>query len=470
MSKLNINFNEKSFSFDEVTLSEAKTSLKAHLSSAMSGSGAVINFDGVAYNIDSTKLSVAENNFASYLDTISDESHEALEGTGAEYYTLAPTALTFRSTEPLNEFSEVQINGVTVDSSNYTLEEGSTIVTLPIEYLKTLDVGQYDINVVSANKTVNGNFTVAAPELNEYGFYYNQPYTAYVDMLGCNIAFFAYIDGNIDVIAYGDANNIERCTYVYDNNIITASTSMGDFTFSVLSDGLYCNELFIAFRLDIDAIVADKDYIYIKEDDGFVLAYVIDKNKASYGIIRSNINGLPTVAIDNYAFQNCVELKKIIIPDTVRIVYAKAFENCNKLTSVIFGENSELEIIATRAFASCNSLTNITIPNSVTDIGEAAFTSCNSLLYNEYDNAYYLGNESNPYLVLRKAKDYYINYCNINEYTKIIYANAFLWCENLTNITFSGTKLQWNAIPKGTNWASHVPATRVHCIDGDVAL
>ena len=46
------------------------------------------------------------------------DTPEVLEGTGAEYYTLAPTALSFRSTAPLNEFQEVKVNGETVDPSN----------------------------------------------------------------------------------------------------------------------------------------------------------------------------------------------------------------------------------------------------------------------------------------------------------------------------------------------------------------
>ena len=65
---------------------------------------------------------------------------EALGGSGSEYYTVAPSALSFRSTAPLDDFQEVQINGEIVDPSNYTLEEGSTIVKLSSDYLKTLVV------------------------------------------------------------------------------------------------------------------------------------------------------------------------------------------------------------------------------------------------------------------------------------------------------------------------------------------
>ena len=100
-----------------------------------------------------------------------------LEGSGQEYYTTAPSVLSFRSTAPLDEFQGVQVNGQTVDPSNYTLEEGSTIVKLSTDFLKTLDIGTHEISVISNSQTATGDFTVAAPELNEYGFYYNYPYS-----------------------------------------------------------------------------------------------------------------------------------------------------------------------------------------------------------------------------------------------------------------------------------------------------
>jgi hypothetical protein len=47
---------------------------------------------------------------------------------------------------------------------------------------------------------------------------------------------------------------------------------------------------------------------------------------------------------------------------------------------------------------------------------------------------------------------------------------AFAYCDSLTSITFEGTVEQWKAISKGSNWKYNVPATKVACKDGDVAL
>ena len=91
--------------------------------------------------------------------------------------------------------------------------------------------------------------------------------------------------------------------------------------------------------------------------------------------------------------------------------------------------------IGMKAFCYCTSVENISIPDSITSIGEGAFEGCSSLRYNEYDNAYYLGNENNPYIVLIGAKNKSIRSCNIHINTKVIYGGAFDDCELLTSIT-----------------------------------
>ena len=47
---------------------------------------------------------------------------------------------------------------------------------------------------------------------------------------------------------------------------------------------------------------------------------------------------------------------------------------------------------------------------------------------------------------------------------------AFQSCSSLTSITFNGTKAQWNAINKGKDWNNNVPATLVRCIDGKIEI
>ena len=388
--------NNKEYNIDDAILASINNELKNHFTNVMSGSGVTIAFGGTTYGIDSTKFSAATADIVAHLGTISGSgkkvvvngveygvdsnkvsgavseleavlgglnnpdaptpTEERLEGDGAEFYTLAPTALSFRSTAPLNELQEIQINGVTVDPSNYTLEEGSTIVTFPIDYLKTLNVGSYEVAVASDSKTVKGGFTVAAPELNEYGFYYNQPYTAYVAMFGENESFFIREGGTMDIVGT-PSGSVNQATYSVSGNIITVvSPLVGTLTGTISADGveIYCNELAIAFKLGDESIVADNDYIYtyVNELGGYQVL-VIDITKTSYDVIKTGINGVDTIKLADGMFSvGAIPNTNMIIapkmPDTILYIGASAFEGCSALTS-------------------------INIPNSVTTIGDNAF-------------------------------------------------------------------------------------------------
>ena len=90
--------------------------------------------------------------------------------------------------------------------------------------------------------------------------------------------------------------------------------------------------------------------------------------------------------------------------------------------------------ISIGAFQNCGGLRRITIPNSVSRIGNNAFSGCNNLNFQEYDNGLYLGNSENPYYALIKAKSKNITSCEINDKCKVVADGAFYECEYLTNI------------------------------------
>ena len=69
----------------------------------------------------------------------------------------------------------------------------------------------------------------------------------------------------------------------------------------------------------------------------------------------------------------------VIIPASVTSIGYAAFDYNENITTVTFASGSQLETIDASAFLGCKSLTSITIPNSVTSIGEGAFWDCSSL-------------------------------------------------------------------------------------------
>ena len=47
---------------------------------------------------------------------------------------------------------------------------------------------------------------------------------------------------------------------------------------------------------------------------------------------------------------------------------------------------------------------------------------------------------------------------------------AFAYCVSLDTIIYTGTMEMWNNIVKGEDWNQNVPATIVHCSDGDMPI
>lgn len=79
--------------------------------------------------------------------------------------------------------------------------------------------------------------------------------------------------------------------------------------------------------------------------------------------------------INNYAFNNSAYLEKIVCGTNVKTIKEMSFENCKKLNEIIF-LGDVLQVIEANAFRNCISLPNISIPDSVTDIGDHAFDGC----------------------------------------------------------------------------------------------
>lgn len=103
---------------------------------------------------------------------------------------------------------------------------------------------------------------------------------------------------------------------------------------------------------------------------------------------------------------------------------------------------SSVTCIGGGAFDCCIDLTRVTLPENLTKVVSGAFYGCRGLSYNIYDTGRYLGSVSNPYLVLMSAVDQNITSITISEQTKFIYQRAFECHNNLTGVVLPESVIQ----------------------------
>lgn len=158
------------------------------------------------------------------------------------------------------------------------------------------------------------------------------------------------------------------------------------------------------------------------------------------------------------AFEGCVNLTNIDLSN-VSDIYSEAFKNCTNLKNVELGSVKEIN---SKAFDGCKSLESITIPASVSNIGNGIFANCDSLKniivadgntkYSSVDGCLYNGNTLMEY-PNAKAENYVvssdtqvINMSAFEGRTSLksivipdsvdgIYEYAFADCVNLTSVT-----------------------------------
>jgi len=166
----------------------------------------------------------------------------------------------------------------------------------------------------------------------------------------------------------------------------------------------------------------------------FVIPYGITKmgDYAFYHFYSVYYVDIPNTvtSIGQRAFEGCQNLRNITIPNSVTAIGTNAFDGCYKLESITIPDS--VTAIGATAFENCSQLTNIVLPNNLIKIGDALFAGCSRLAS----------------IVIPK------------KVTKIGY-NAFYDCRALTDIYYSGTQEQWEAI-QGLSGADIPAGTTIH--------
>lgn len=412
MSKLNILLNGTNYSIDESVLSEAKASLKSHLSSTMSGEGATINLDGVSYNIDSTKLSSARNDLITHLGTMAGTGPK-ITINGVEY-SVDSTKINNILTEMHNAFSnligelphftygqEVKDSGcIYVYKGMTTLEEARNAFKLLIEAETGLswedflaEEGIDEEDIWEEMGIIEETFVPQAPQWAVRQDEENSAPNIYV----------------VEEVEDIPVTNIDDLAFAYNTNIVKATignniTSIGISAFES------CDNL---TSVTIGEGVKDISRLAFGSCNNLKEIYfnATDMNDLEYGNEVFRWAGRDGGGV------------KVVIGKNVKKIPGWLFHPTNlgneapPIVSFEFEEGSVCESIGERLFVS-PPLSSITLPRSLTNIDSYALSSCH----------------------------------------------------NLTSINFEGTMAQWSAINKGEDWYTEYKVTYVQCSDGQVTL
>ncbi len=192
-------------------------------------------------------------------------------------------------------------------------------------------------------------------------------------------------------------------------------------------------------------------YVFYEDSDTcYLMGYTGNETNL---MLPENYNG-KKYAIYQYAFYGCTSLASITIPDSVTSIGECAFCYCMSLASITIPDC--VTSIDEYAFYGCTSLASIDIPNSVTSIGEYAFRNCTSLanitipnsvtsiIKSTFSGCMSLASITIPY-----------NVTSIGEYT-------FYDCTNLNTVYYGGTADDWSKVQIGSENSYLSSATRYY--------
>ena len=191
---------------------------------------------------------------------------------------------------------------------------------------------------------------------------YDFPYTHQ----GKTLYYYIISDSTVEVTYYNS-------NYVSGDVVIPSTVTYNGTTYSVTSIGegafLSCSGLTLVTIPNSVTSISNGAFI---ECSG-----LISINVASGNTHYSSIDGVLYNYVQDTLIQCPCAKTSVTIPNSVTSIGESAFEYCSRLTSVTIPNS--VTSIGGFAFDGCSGLTSVSIPNSVTFIGSNAFWGCSGL-------------------------------------------------------------------------------------------
>ena len=167
--------------------------------------------------------------------------------------------------------------------------------------------------------------------------------------------------------------------------VVNAQTLTGDVTIPneistpVTVSGVTINAYLPVTAFDLSQMTIGDDLTSLTVNNSGEKAYSVEIPKVCFKD-KSNLTSVSfsgeVSSIGTSAFTHCSSLTSVSFGN-VKSLNGSVFESCLKLASVSWGNSEFTEL--PRTFGNCRALTSITIPASVTKVGQYAFKGCTTL-------------------------------------------------------------------------------------------
>ena len=264
---------------------------------------------------------------------------------------------------------------------------------------------------------------------------------------------------------------------------------------------------------DFDSRNKCKQCGYLKYTEGLTLILIKDVNGGLYYSVRnvgsaadslivipSEINGYPVKEIESNAFKNCTYIEDFIIPESITNIEEDAFTNTafyrnpdNWIDGMLYIDDILVEaesdisgeidikegtrLIAQYAFESNKSITKLDLPASLEYVNRGAFMSCDSLqdvnfsgTLDQWCNIEFYDMLANPIYESKQLsiQGKLITELRIPVSIKKFNLNVFTECESITKVIYECSIAEWCAIEFLNNMSNPVNCSGNLYIDGQL--
>lgn len=359
-----------------------------------------------------------------------------------------------------------------------------------------------------------------------------------LDKIG--VAAFAHCEGLTSLVIPASLKKVEGQTFSYCSNLVAVTISDGvkEIDNKAFANCIKLTDINIPSSVeyvDSDIFENSNNIKYNAYDNAYYIGNHLNKYvylvKAKDRSISTCMISKQTKFIGNNAFENCLNLVEIMIPDSVLIIDDKAFNGCGELGKISMGKNIQIvgtavfdncddklfekednviyvanwavkpiatgitsvslrigtRGVARRAFSGCEKLKSIAIPNSVVTIGYGAFSGCAIRSVNipygvvRVENYAFAASvysadaplysvsiaDSVEYIGDGAFNGKYLRYFSLGKNVKYL-GSCIINSYNLETITYSGTVESWKKIEKASDWSGRTERYTVKCVDGNI--